>query len=202
MEGLPRRRLVPSQAEQGVQPKSPGLYTGMAKRQILGDDQFRAQYEQLTVANRLAWVQLCGMSPLPAGRFVTALFGDALDNVAGAYTVLYRNVCANPVGVAIYAAIATLGAQVKIGIGNDPGDSQVVDYLGNTPGAPSYNKRISSTVVLNPAESLYIALAGDLQLPPIPGNLYAFPTTSDDRFNIRVFDPAIYMPDVSWETRS
>jgi hypothetical protein len=166
----------------------------MAPSAVSADPAFREQYEQLTIANRIAWLQLCAMSPLPAGRFLSPLRGDQFDLVTGNYVELARNIQANPVGVAVYAqfnGIGALGAQVKIALSNDAGDSTVVDYLGASPQPPSFNKRISQTIILNPAERLFIALV------TIP----VFLLDALDRFVVRMMDPGSYMSDPNWETR-
>lgn len=200
MQGLPRNRLYPSPPSPTplqVVRRAPTLYSGMAPTEVTADPAFREQYEQLTIANRISWLQLCAMSPLPAGRFLTPLRGNALDLVNGTYVELARNIQANPVGVAVYAqfnGIGALGAQTKIALSNDAGDSTVVDYLGASPNPPSFNKRISQTIILNPAERLFIALAETFPAPP-------FPTDASDLFVVRMMDPGSYMSDSNWETR-
>jgi hypothetical protein len=159
-------------------------------------------YEQKVIGNRIGWLQLCAANPLPAGRFLPAMLGTAIPSgvgVNGRFVEIARNDVANPIGVAVYGQIVTSGLQVKLSLGNDSGGSLIIDYLGATPASPSFNKRISCTVILNPAERLYIGLQEDPP-PEVPGT-YSFPPTADDKFVVRVLDPAAYIADGNWETR-
>lgn len=140
--------------------------------------------------NRVFWLMLVGQSPLPAGSFEEAANGGQIltDNQ---YIPLYRNPQSTPVGVAIYATfVGEAGKQVKLALRPDGGDVTVVDYLGNTAAPPSFNKRISSTVVLKPQESLYINTVDT-----------NFALAAGDVFKVRVFDPIAYLADTAWQSR-
>jgi hypothetical protein len=159
-------------------------------------------YEQGVINNRLSWLQLCALNPLPAGRFLPALLGTAIPSAlgtVGSYSEIARNDLSNPIGIAVYGQFTTLGLQVKLSLGDDSGGSLIIDYLGATAAFPSFNKRISCTVILNPAERLYIGLQEDPP-PAVPGT-YSFIPTVDDRFVVRVLNPAAYIDDGNWETR-
>ena len=140
--------------------------------------------------NRVFWLMLISQSPLPAGSFEQGLIGtQILAN--NEYVLLYRNPQTAPVGVAIYAAFTSAaGRQIKLALRPDNGDVTVVDYLGNTPNPPSFNKRISATTVLKPGESLY-ANCADIN----------FPWAVGDVLKVRVFDPLTYLADSSWESK-
>jgi hypothetical protein len=162
-------------------------------------------YEQGVIGNRLKWLTLCALNPLPAGRFLPALLGTTIPypgigpGVIAQYVEIARNDLSNPIGIAVYGQIDTLGLQVKLSLGDDVGGSLIIDYLGATAAFPSFNKRISCSVILNPAERLYIALQEDP--PPAVAGTYSFTPTASDRFVVRVLDPAAYINDGNWETR-
>jgi hypothetical protein len=157
-------------------------------------------FAQMLMNNRLLWLQLVGMNPLPMGEFATTLLGSAIPllplwapPIVPLYTSLYKNNESNLVGLVIGGQFAGApGKQVKLSLSGDSSDEQVVDYLGDTPSAPSFNKRFSATIVLAPKQELFIAYAAD---PAV------FPCTAATKFTVKVFNPARYLNDVKWEAR-
>lgn len=141
--------------------------------------------------NRLLWMLLITQQPIPISRFANAMKGDKIGAVDN-YQLLYENKGVNPVGVRIYADFGDVpGRQIKISLSNKKDDSDVVEFLGNTADAPSFNKRLSDTIVVMPQSKLWVNGI----------NLSAFPLDVNDTFRVRVFDPGEFIASRDWELR-
>ena len=81
------------------------------------------------------------------------------------------------------------GDQVKLSVSESSDDAGLVDYLGNTASGPSFNKRMSDTILLAPRQTLYVNTANT-----------NFALTDSDVLRVRLFDVAELVGLQSWET--
>lgn len=151
----------------------------------------RELFRALIQGNRINFMTLLLQSPQPAGAFDKAMTGDAIGTTDKYITLVAQNKRPNPIAVTIYAQFSGIpGKQVKISLTTNQSDDQVVDYLGNTPASPSFNKRRTDPVILNPGDALYINTA-DTNFALVVG----------DKFLVRIFDPARALNEEVWQTR-
>lgn len=131
---------------------------------------------------RIQYLQLLLASPMPTGKVARRMVGTEIT-VATRYFELYRNQSPYPQAVVIAAQFAGgIGAQVYLSLTGDMSHEAVVDYLGETPLPPSFNKRISNAVILRPKDALFIAAVDGLKLPG-----------ATDYFRVRVWAPIEFL---------
>jgi hypothetical protein len=149
-----------------------------------------ALYNALVMSNRLAWMNLLATQPLVTGKFATSMTGERIGAVDN-YIELFTNKAAHPVAVRVLGSFSGIpGKQVKLALTPDSQDSSVVDYLGNTASAPSFNKRLTDSIVLMPNETIYINTVDPM-----------FNLVLTDIFRVRLLDPAAIVANPSWEVR-
>lgn len=133
---------------------------------------------------RLHWMLLLAQNPLPVTRIQGSFKGSALGST-DAYVELFKNRNSWPLAIRVAAEFngaANPGTQVKLAFSTDGSDEQVADYLGSTANAPSYNKRITDPLILNPGATLYINTADT-----------GFALDASDVFRLRIFDPGDFL---------
>lgn len=146
-------------------------------------------FQLLMEHNRLLYLN-CLMQTAIAGKFESPVLGSAIGAV-DKFVPVYRNKYPNPVAVTVLGLFSGVpGKQVKLSLSQANTNAEVVDFLGNTASAPSFNKRISGTILLQPHQELFINTA-DTNFALVAGDIFA----------VRVFDVRQLVADSSWETK-
>lgn len=152
------------------------------------NDREQDLFNELIAMNRLLFLLALGQNTV-AGKFEKPVTGDLIGTSANFISV-YRNPNPYPVAVTVVGQFMGIaGKQVKLSLSQSQASGEVVDFLGNTPAAPSYNKRISTAILLAPKQELFIASADT-----------GFTLLAADIFAVRVFDVRRFVADSSWET--
>lgn len=131
---------------------------------------------------RAIYLNVLLQAPMPSGRFSGTILGTAMTSAD--FVPLYVNNANSLVALRVLFDVGAIpGVQVYLSYSTDASFEQVIDYLGNSALTPSYNKRISDTILVLPAQTIYIA----------PVNFAIFPPKADDKFRLRVWDPTSFM---------
>lgn len=163
----------------------PGKLAKDAKRWVL---ELR---NTLVMQNRILWLICTTQQPIPVSKFGATIAGDKIGTTDN-YILLFENTSVNPVGTRVLAVFGSPpGVQVKLSLTSQKDDSGLVDFLGNTASGPSFNKRLSDTLVLPPKGQLWINTADTTMA-----------LGSSDIFRVRVFDPGEIITSPDWELRA
>lgn len=153
----------------------------------------RDLFRELINMNRLLFVLALGQGAA-GGKFEKPVQGDEIQAMVSGtdagFISVYKNPNPYPVAVTILGQFSGVpGKQVKISLSQAQASNEVIDYLGNTAAAPSFNKRISVPIILAPKQEIFIASADT-----------GFALLAADIFAVRVLDIRRLVADAAWET--